>query len=190
MQVADAIESSYVLVLLSGGIDSSACVHFYKSMGFHVDGIFIDFGQKAAFRESEAAKNISRASGIRLLQLHVSGLPELSGKIRGRNAALIALGLMAFPGESGIIGIGIHSGTRYEDCSPVFVESIQNIVDLYSNGCIRIGAPFLSWNKTAIWDYAQKKGMPMSLTYSCEMGTPAPCGHCPSCKDIEALNVR
>jgi 7-cyano-7-deazaguanine synthase in queuosine biosynthesis len=35
-----------VKVLLSGGIDSSACIHYYQQDHHDVTGVFIDFGQK------------------------------------------------------------------------------------------------------------------------------------------------
>ncbi len=29
---------------MSGGIDSTACINFYKKMEFNVEGIFFDYG--------------------------------------------------------------------------------------------------------------------------------------------------
>lgn len=177
-----------VLVLLSGGIDSSACVHFYKMMGFNVHALFVDFAQPAALCEYQAALKISDRLGVQLAKIELSGMPALRGKIRGRNAALLVLALMYFPFQRGIIATGIHAGTPYEDCSEIFTEMMQNLFDLYCSGLVKIGTPFLTWSKLEIWRYARKSGIPLDLTYSCEVGTIKPCGLCPSCKDIEALN--
>ena len=47
-------ESSHVLVLLSGGIDSSACVPYYLSQGVIVSGLFVEYGPAAAELERKA----------------------------------------------------------------------------------------------------------------------------------------
>lgn len=179
-----------VLVLLSGGIDSSACAYFYKIMGFHVQALFIDFAQPSAQLEHRAVLRISKQLGIPIKRISLTGMPELIGKIRGRNAAMLAMALMFFPVKSGIIAMGIHAGTPYEDCSEIFAESMQTIFDLYCSGSIKIGTPFLTWSKADIWNYAKEAGVPLHLTHSCEAGTVEPCGRCPSCKDVEALNGR
>ena len=36
---------NYVRALVSGGIDSTACINFYKNLNFDVEAIFVDFGQ-------------------------------------------------------------------------------------------------------------------------------------------------
>ncbi len=90
-----ASESKNALVLLSGGIDSSACLVFYLAQGFSISALFVDYGQVS----------------------------------KGR-------------GES---------------------------------------AP------SAVWSYCKRLGVPVELTYSCEMGKDQPCGKCLSCKDLEKL---
>jgi 7-cyano-7-deazaguanine synthase len=178
-----------VVVLLSGGVDSAACAHFYLQSDHRVVGLFVDYGQATRVREYKAACIIAQELGIKLSRVSVSGLPPLHGKIRGRNAALIVLALMWFPDPCGLIGIGVHSGTSYEDCSPFFIRQMQAIADLYSDGCIRISAPFSDWRKRAIWEYARTHCVPIQHTYSCEVGVVEPCGTCQSCMDIEALNA-
>jgi 7-cyano-7-deazaguanine synthase len=66
---------------------------------------------------------------------------------------------------------------------------MQSSFDLYTDGCIRIGVPFIKWNKRMIWDYCKTKKIPLEITYSCELGQDQPCGQCLSCKDLEALHV-
>jgi predicted subunit of tRNA(5-methylaminomethyl-2-thiouridylate) methyltransferase len=46
-------------VLLSGGIDSTACAAFYLSQDFQVHAVFVDYGQVAARREADAAKAVA-----------------------------------------------------------------------------------------------------------------------------------
>jgi tRNA(Ile)-lysidine synthase TilS/MesJ len=56
-----------VSVLLSGGLDSSACIHYYLSQSFKVNAIFIDYGQKANENELNSAINIARHYGTKEL---------------------------------------------------------------------------------------------------------------------------
>ena len=54
-----------VIVLLSGGIDSMACVEFYLKQGYSVEGLFFDYGQPALKAESVAANRIATHYGIK-----------------------------------------------------------------------------------------------------------------------------
>lgn len=181
-------KNKHALVLLSGGIDSSACAAFYLTQKFSVQALFVDYGQISAARESSSAVAICAHYGIPLEKIVCSGFTRWEGGyIPGRNAFLLYSALMAFKRATGIIAIGIHAGTSYQDCSERFIHHMQSSFDLYADGRIRIGAPFLRWSKRQIWDYSKKHKIPVQLTYSCELGVRQPCGRCFSCKDLEAL---
>src|SRR5437016_4952826 len=122
-----------VLVLLSGGIDSSACAQFYLDLGCKVSCLFVDYGQAAAKYEQAAAIAISAHYGIKLDRISCTGFPlSAEGFIQGRNAFLLSCALMAFGHSSGLVAIGVHSGTRYVDCKPSFIKEAQRVFDLYS----------------------------------------------------------
>ena len=177
-----------VIVLASGGLDSSACLHFYQSAGFHVKALFVDYGQQAAAEESHAIQAITSHLKVPLVTIICSGLePSHVGAIPGRNAFLLTCGLVHIGDASGIIALGIHAGTHYADCAPEFVQQMQTVFDTYTGGRCLIGAPFLDWHKQMIWDYSRTNGLPVEQTYSCELGLLQPCGLCLSCKDIEVL---
>jgi 7-cyano-7-deazaguanine synthase len=183
-------DSNIVLVLLSGGIDSAACLDFYLSQEFAVEAIFFEYGQLSAKRESEAAKNVCEHYNVPLIIVSCEGSrKKTGGLILGRNAFLLHGALLEFRGASGIIAIGVHSGTSYMDCSDKFIKLAQSIFDAYTDGSIRIGTPFLEWTKSNILDYCIERNVPLHLTYSCELGLNQPCGRCLSCLDLEALNV-
>lgn len=180
--------SRYVQVLLSGGIDSSACVAFYLEHGFSVSGAFIDYGQAANLNEAHAAKIISEYYKIPLKQFMCSGFhKKKEGYIRGRNAFFLIAALMELSEKKSIIAMGIHSGTEYIDCSSMFINDMQSIFDSYTNGVIQIGVPFLKWTKNDIWSFCKSRSVPIDLTYSCELGLEQPCGKCLSCHDLEVL---
>lgn len=155
-----------VLVLLSGGIDSATCVEYYMSQGYNVSAIFVDYGQSDAKHEQTAATAIAEYYAIELNQMTVTGCNISKGYIPARNSMLLCLTLMNFRYEYGIVALGIHANTPYVDCSPEFKRLMQQVFELYEQGRIRIDAPFLSWTKSEIWDYAHMQHVPLHLTYS------------------------
>ena len=182
------INQSKALVLLSGGIDSTACVNYYLTKNFDVWALFIDYGQIAASPELKAAELISNYYNITLEKIVISGGNKWGeGFVMGRNAFLLYTALLNYKVDSGLISIGIHSGTIYWDCSKDFITIIQKCFNAYSNDCISLDVPFLEWNKRDIWDYCTTEKIPVEKTYSCELGLKQPCGKCLSCKNLEKL---
>lgn len=178
------------LILLSGGIDSTACVNFYKEIGVGLCGLFIDYGQPAAKFEAVAAKAVAEYYSINLLLSKWKGpRKKQSGFIQGRNGFLITAALMECPPNVSNIAIGIHKGTDYKDCSKEFVNKMQDIVNVYDLGNMVLSAPFIELTKGEILSYCLNQNVPIELTYSCEVGRKEPCGECLSCKDKEMLNA-
>ena len=158
--------STNVLVLLSGGIDSSTCVEYYKKKHYKVSALFIDYNQPNAAKERAAAQDIANHYDVPLLRVTLSNSKVPEGYVPARNALLLSVALMSMECDSGIVAIGIHAGTPYVDCSLDFQRRMQNVYDLYTNGSVRIDAPFIQWTKSDIWDYAQMQNVPLNLTYS------------------------
>jgi 7-cyano-7-deazaguanine synthase len=180
-----------VYVLLSGGIDSTACVQFYRDQEYRVKPLHIQYGQGAHASELRSARAVAQFYKLKLLRVDLSGLePAISGDIPGRNTLLLSTGLMSMGARTGLVALGIHAGTRYFDCQPTFVRLWDQLLDGYTDGRIRLGTPFLSWKKSEIWQYCLKSDVPVSLTWSCESRSGRPCGRCASCKDKEALIAR
>jgi 7-cyano-7-deazaguanine synthase len=178
------------LVLFSGGMDSTACIQYYLNQGFHVEGIFIDYGQVARKKEFYSANNIASYYGIEL-EYHEFTTSQMffQGEIKGRNAFLVFATLLSYPEFHGILSLGIHSGVTYYDCSEPFVKEMNRILDGYTGGQIILDTPFLKWDKKMIYIYCKDNNVPIHMTYSCENGGDEPCGTCRSCLDRRALNV-
>ena len=171
-------------VLLSGGVDSMACIHFYLKLGYEVEGIFCNYGQLAANCERLAVERVSKYYNIplRIVEVKYNGVPQ-TGEICGRNALLVWLAFWSIGFGLYKIILGIHDGTGYTDCSPIFVDKTNRALDCYPNGTVLLEAPFLNWNKAGIARYCKNNRLPYYITYSCEEGTMPPCGKCLSCID-------
>lgn len=190
VQKSDKVTSPEVLVLLSGGLDSAACLSFYIDLGRPTCGLFIDYQQPVANREGCAARAIADYYDVLLYTAKWSGQSKKqSGIIAARNAFLLIAALMERPEQVTTIALGIHAGTQYADCSQEFVSQMQSTFDIYSGGAVHIAAPFVDWTKADIWAYALSKNVPVDLTYSCEAGPTHPCGKCLSCLDRISLET-
>lgn len=177
-----------VLVLLSGGIDSSTCVAFYLRQHMSVEALFVDYGQPGASHERIAARAVGDHYSIKLHEAVVRGVPvSNAGFIPGRNALLISVAMASVAPTSGLITLGIHAGARYADCSSGFIGACQSLADVYHNGAVRIASPFVDWSKADIVTLAKEIHVPLDLAYSCEIGGAAPCGACLSCIDRARL---
>lgn len=178
------------IVLFSGGIDSTACLHYYLNGGFTPKALFIDYGQAAAKKEHESAKKIANLYNVKLDVVKVDMSNKFGqGEIKGRNAFFIMISLMKYASFSGLISLGVHAGVPYYDTSVEFVSDMKTILDKYTNGLTRIDAPFLNWQKPMIYEYCKKEKVPIKLTYSCEVGKDRHCGQCRSCLDRKVLNA-
>ncbi len=185
---ATQINNCEVLVLLSGGIDSTACVDFYKQMGRPPCAVFIDYGQLAAEMEAVAANAIAQYYAVPLIHLVWRGYRlKADGLIPARNCFLISAALMERPSSVSVIAIGVHAGTDYPDCGESFMEAMQAVLNVYDNPPVQLTAPFATWAKADIIAYCELRNVPIYLTYSCERGTEPPCGLCLSCMDRRSL---
>jgi 7-cyano-7-deazaguanine synthase len=175
-------------VLMSGGLDSSACAHFLANHGVRVSGLFINHGQAAAQRESIASAAMADFLSIPLDVCMLSSDRSFgAGELIGRNAMLIFSALFLTRGNSDLLALGVHAGTPYYDCSDAFFALTSRLVGEVTDGKTSLIAPFLSWTKQDVFSYFCNAGLPIELSYSCEKGSDPVCGCCASCLDREAL---
>jgi 7-cyano-7-deazaguanine synthase len=182
-------ESNSVLLLLSGGIDSCALVHYYLSKNYKVKALHFDYGQPSKSSERQAVESIAKHYKIDV-QVATLGfsLNQRNGEFIGRNSLFIFIAANLLPVDVSKISIGIHSSTPYYDCSQSFIEDCKNILDGYFAGSVIIEAPFINFTKAQIYEYCVREGVPINLTYSCERGYEEPCGECLSCIDRSVLS--
>ena len=176
------------IVLFSGGIDSTACIHLLRTQGLDVTGLFIDYSQAALRREEHAVRSVSELLCLPVDYIRMEGFHNLgSGELQGRNALLMSVALFWSRGKNCLIGTGIHSGSGYYDCSSHFLTSMKSLFSAQTDGRVALVSPFEDWTKQDIYDYATTAQLPLDRTYSCENGTVPTCGFCASCRDRKIL---
>lgn len=182
-----------IVVLLSGGMDSTACLSYYLSNGYSPRAIWVDYGQAAKDGEFNAVKVVTAHFSVPLNLVTVQGLhwfvAATEDEIRGRNLLLGSIGVCSFSSSHGLIGMGIHQGTNYQDCSIEFQSEMDSLVRTLSNGCLAMDFPFAELTKVDVAAFCKKKEVPVHLTYSCLNGSIPPCGDCVGCQErIEVLS--
>jgi 7-cyano-7-deazaguanine synthase len=182
------VTNQSALVLVSGGLDSMACLRILHDQGFTVSGLHVSYGQAAALQERRAA--ISVAAKMKVL-LHLARLSSEfkfgTGELVGRNLMLLSCALFLADPKPNAIVMGVHQGSPYFDCSPRFITSMREQITEHTNGKTTLVTPFLEWEKVDIYAYIKKARLPFDLTYSCEAGTKKTCGSCLSCLDRGAF---
>ena len=178
------MEDNHNLILMSGGIDSSAAVGACLMEGTASEGIFVDYGQPAARSEWSAAESVARYYGIGVCRVRL-GFPLVSheGEFFGRNALLILVAAGMAEARPLSIVSGIHALSEYYDTSPLFLRQMQHLLNGYSGGLVTLSTPFLADTKAEVVQFAKDNDVPLELTYSCETQDAPACGICPSCRD-------
>lgn len=182
-------EKPEIAVLLSGGIDSSACLHLLTETGRPCETLFVNYGQAAKVAEERSAHQVARHYRVPLRIIELKGTThKADGLIPARNLMLLSIALMERSPSVTSIALGIHAGTQYPDCSEEFLARAQGVTELCQPERVEVVAPFATWMKGDIICYCQEEQVPVNLTYSCELGD-EPCGRCLSCKDRMRLNA-
>ena len=172
------------VVLMSGGIDSSATLVVCQELGTNISGMFIDYGQPAARSEWEAAQGIASLYQIKVEKVDL-GVTLVSdrGEFFGRNALFILTAAGVVDYRPLTIAIGIHALSDYYDTKPLFIKHMERLLNGYSGGTVSLYTPFIADSKTEIIRFAKEAAIPLHLTHSCERQNVPACSECPSCLD-------
>ena len=174
----------HCVVLMSGGIDSSATLAGCLSLGGSLSGVFVDYGQPAALSEWESAQRIASHYQIEIDKVDLGiSLVSDRGEFFGRNALFILTAAGTIRRRPMVVALGIHALTNYYDTTPLFVRHMQRVLNGYSGGAVTLSAPFLAYTKGEVIRFAKENSVPLHLTYSCEWENAPACGECPSCRD-------
>ena len=142
------------IVLLSGGMDSAACLYWAKSRGWRLEALSIRYGQRHE-KEYLAARVLAKGVGARLhevrLKLPWLGVSSLMGRNRplpdvplarigtggvpstyvpGRNTIFLALAVSladAVGGSRVVMGANALDYSGYPDCRRGFIAAFQRV---------------------------------------------------------------
>lgn len=179
------------IVLLSGGIDSVTLLYLKQRDGAHLHALFADYGQRAAGEEWRAAQYHANCLDVPLTRLDLAAVGEtfragqtqrLHVPLPHRNLVALALGL-SFAAQMGAqrihLALNRDDVTAYPSASQSFLDSFNTMAR--SLGEFVVQTPLLALDKIQVIQQALALGIDLSQTYSCLLGYPKACGHCPQC---------
>lgn len=200
------MENNKVVVLFSGGIDSTVLLYHLLQDGYNVFPLYINYGQVTYKGEITAVNNIIDNLGInRLMELDISNISKIGyGSLIGdypknitseeewyrgeffpnRNLLLLSLAATyAYKIECANLAIGVV-GNSYKDTSIEFLNRMTDLL-LYSLGEYKIVAPYANKDRSVVIEDATKFNVPLEKTFSCNATGTKHCRLCTSCRERE-----
>jgi len=199
------------LVLLSGGLDSTLCLHKVVGEESTPFALFFDYGQRGrALEWKYSRKQCELAGGVELKEVrmgdlfqqlsdsalvHVGKRVEMSEGhlpsvfLPARNAIFFSLAAAyaSMKGISTVVSGIVETQFSYPDTTQDFKDSIEGALRTGLGESFTIETPLMGLSKGGIVKEALKFFEPtkfikvLSNTVSCDKGLEPVCGECPSC---------
>lgn len=204
-----ARDADRALVLLSGGQDSTTCLHWaIKRFGVdNVSALCFDYGQRHRI-ELECAERIAADAGVPLACLPIDTFAVLGGDaltddtvavpeaeeeglpstfVPGRNLVFLTFAA-AYAYQRNIehlvTGVAQTDYSGYPDCRERTIDALQKAIRLGMESKLHIHTPLMFLSKKETVELARDLGAldAMALTHTCYNGKRPPCGECAACK--------
>lgn len=199
-----------VLVVFSGGQDSTTCLFWAKKHFRKVHALTFIYGQKHV-AEVEYAKEIALKAGVEFDVMDVSFIGKLGRNsltdttmvmdqdkpadsfpntfVPGRNLFFLSIAAV-YAREKGInhlvTGVSQTDFSGYPDCRDAFIKSLNVTLNLAMDEQFVIHTPLMWIDKCQTWALADELGvldLVRNETLTCYNGIKGDgCGHCPACR--------
>lgn len=204
------VNKEKVLVVFSGGQDSTTCLYWAKKHFKEVYALTFKYGQKHV-QEVDVARLIAQKAGVDWNVMDVSFISEIGTSsltdasiemdqekpadsfpntfVPGRN--MFFLGITAvYARERGInhmvTGVSQTDFSGYPDCRDAFIKSLNVTLNLAMDEQFVIHTPLMWIDKCETWAMADRLGVldiVRNETLTCYNGVKGDgCGHCPACR--------
>jgi 7-cyano-7-deazaguanine synthase len=181
------------LLLLSGGIESAALLYQLRQQAEPAHALWVDYGQRNARREREAAQYLAADCDIPLQIMDLSGLRANFRRdsdwvrhvpLPQRNLAVLALAvnLAEHLGARRIVLALNRDDQKHGPGSrPDFLQAFTNLMGQLVPG-LEVVAPLHDLDKSEVIRAAAPTGIDWTRTWSCLLDHPRHCGRCPQCE--------
>ena len=193
-----------VVVLCSGGMDSTVLLHDFHQAGEEVFPLFIDYGQHCANTELRLLRaqlpsdmpasleviNVSevyagsRSALIRQRDLWDEDITADDLYLPYRTLLLLTVGASYAQrvGADRVAAAFINSNHAKEvDCSAEFFARLESVFGTY--GGVTVVLPFRLMSKADVARRGISLGVSIASTFSCQASGVVACGACPNCVD-------
>jgi len=188
------------VVLVSGGVDSSVLL-YRAAEAARVDNVrilplFVDYAQRAARQERQAAAWHAQHLGLSLQVLDMARVGESFRReetlkrhvpLPHRNLVVLSLALgYAEVTRAACLAIGVIGDdvNGYASASAAFLSAFRALSATL--GSVRIETPLIELSKSEVVIEAARLGVDLNRTYSCMLGRDEPCGRCSQCQGRKA----
>lgn len=192
-----------VLLLASGGLDSTTLAYWLVDQGKKIHALFFDYGQHCAEKEWNTLAGVLPRSVDPPERIDISGLfsgsrsrmiveadlwrePVVSDDLYIPYRTLLFFSAAAARAQT--LGLNkVYSGfinsnhAKELDCSAEFINGLGELAK--NVGQIELLCPFRDFSKHDIASLASSLGVPIGKTFSCQVFSDTPCGVCPNCVD-------
>ena len=190
-----------VLLLASGGLDSTTVAYQLAAEGIEVVPIFFNYGQHCVETEWTRVNEVLPSEMQRPERFDISDI------FRGSQSRLICeadlwtedikdddlyipyrtmLFFAAAAARAQIVGIlNVYTGfinsnhAKEIDCTAAFMNNLDELTSTI--GPVRFHSPFRYSSKADVARVAAELGVPIGRTYSCQASAQFPCGACTNC---------
>lgn len=203
-------DNSRVLVVFSGGQDSTTCLYWAKARFKEVYALTFTYGQKHAL-EVEMARHLAEKAGVEIKIMDASFISTLARNsltdtsiamdadkpesgppntfVPGRNLFFLSIAAV-YAREHGIrhivTGVSQTDFSGYPDCRDSFIKSLNVSLNLAMDEQFVLHTPLMWLDKSETWELADRLGVMDIIrqeTLTCYNGIPGDgCGECPACK--------
>jgi 7-cyano-7-deazaguanine synthase len=207
---------SKTLILLSGGMDSTAALYWARREHEIAGAVSFDYGSKHNQKEIAFAGWHCRQLGLPhdvvalpfVNDLFASDLLKSGGDIPDghyadenmkrtvvpfRNGIMLAIACgIAESRGAGALVIAAHSGDHaiYPDCREPFMRAIAEAMREGTYARIELLRPFIAMDKAGIARLGHELGVDFSRTWSCYKGGEIHCGSCGTCVERREAFIR
>lgn len=190
-----------VLLLASGGLDSTTVAYLLVEQGYEILPIFYDYGQHCVETEWGRLKEVLPEVVLNPERNDISDIFRGSASRLIREADLWAEDVKdddlyvpyrtfffyaAAAARAQTLGIAsvytgfINSNHAKEiDCTADFMNKLDGLSE--EIGPVRFISPYRYNSKTEVTREALRLGVPIGRTFSCQAASQLPCGACPNC---------
>ncbi|CAL4325494.1 7-cyano-7-deazaguanine synthase QueC [Buchnera aphidicola] len=200
-----------VLIVFSGGQDSTTCLIHYSNIYEEVHCITFDYNQlhkseidssrfiakhfqvkKHVFIDIKSLQDLSISSltdkNISILDSHPLNISLPSTFVPGRNILFLTLSsIYAFNNQINLVVLGANEidFSGYPDCRDIFIKKMNDVIKIGMNCEIFFKSPLINLNKAEIWalsDYWNSVNFIFNNTVTCYQGIKGiGCRQCQAC---------
>lgn len=195
---------SKVILLSSGGLDSTTVAYWLTDKGVKFLPIFFDYGQHCVEKEWRTLQEVlPKKNYTAPRRVNISAIfegsksrlisePDLWTESVTANDLYIPYRTLLFfsaaaaiaqtTGTDEVYSGFINSNHAKEiDCSTGFLNNLGALSE--NIGPVRFIIPFREKSKREVADIARDLSVPIGRTFSCQTFSDVPCGACPNCVD-------